>query len=550
VAAARLVAPPPDLCDKRPEVPAAVARIIQKCMARKREDRYPSATEVATSLASMALPASEASEIGATGLPPAVRSIAPAPAPTGSQSKTVAVLPLRNAGTPEDDYLADGLTDDLIDTLSMGKDLRVRARGAVMRYKGIENDPREIGRELDVQVVADGSVRRAGEHLRVTVRLVSVEDGFQLWAKRFDRKVADVLSIGDEAANAICDALTLSWQAPARSAPTDPEAIDLYLRGRAEYHRAWRDHNEKAIELFELALARASNDPQILTGLALALCRRVSYDETASDASARALDLASRALSMSPNRPDARVAIAMVHLNEGDGEAAARELRKALALAPQSPDANDLAGRILGEVGRPEEAIERLELALAAEPERVALKHETARLLALLGRREQADRTFAVVPDDSHASLYWVARFRYVMWKRDKAEAESLLPVVSGASFESRAAAIVMFSITAYGMVPPEAIHALDGFAASGRTKRRRSFFRQLKSEVLAYVGRGEEMFTALAEAEEAGLYDVVWMDRCPLFDPYRADARFGAIRTKVAARAAGILATLLSPTR
>src|SRR4029077_3053427 len=110
-------------------------------------------------------------------------------------AKRVAVLPFRNAGPPEQDYLADGLTEDLIDLLSISPGRRVRSRGVVMRFKGSDRDPREVGRELDVQVVVEGTVRRATGLLRISARLVSVADGFQLWAKRFDRPEAELLAI-------------------------------------------------------------------------------------------------------------------------------------------------------------------------------------------------------------------------------------------------------------------------------------------------------------------------------------------------------------------
>src|SRR5262249_15177699 len=154
----------------------------------------------------------------------------------------------------------------------------VRSRGAVMRFKGVDRDPRDTGRDLDVQVVADGSVRCHGDVLRVSVRLVSVADGFQLWAKRFERPRDELLRRGDEAAPARAAALTFSLAAPSRATPTDPVALDLYLRARHEYHKAWQDAINRSIPLFEDALSRAPRDPQIMTGLAMALCRRFAFD--------------------------------------------------------------------------------------------------------------------------------------------------------------------------------------------------------------------------------------------------------------------------------
>ena len=311
VAAMRLVRPPPDPRAKRDDIPDAIGRVVMRCMARAREDRYATAMEAAAAFGSITLPASV----------PVARASSPArlgfPAPmqdTGASGlKSVAVLPFRNGGA-EDDYLADGLTEDLIDTLSMGKGLRVRSRGAVMRFKGVDRDPREVGRELAVQVVVEGSVRRSGERLRVSVRLVSVADGFQLYAKRFDCAAGEVLAIGDQAANAIAEALTLSWQAPARDAPTDPAAIDLYLRARHEYHKGFTDSTKVAVDLFRQALVHAPSDPTIASGLAMALARRFAFDLDADGFVDEALACADRALAVAPHLGEARVALGTLRL--------------------------------------------------------------------------------------------------------------------------------------------------------------------------------------------------------------------------------------------
>ena len=144
-----------------------------------------------------------------------------------------------NLGSPDDAYLAQTLTDDLIDLLSVVPELRVRPRGQTARFDTRHQDVREAGRALDVDVVVDGSVRRVDDVLRVSVRLVTVEDGFQLWARRFDRAPADVLSVGDDAASAIARALATERTAEARPAPVDPIAQDLYLRGRFLIQGGW-----------------------------------------------------------------------------------------------------------------------------------------------------------------------------------------------------------------------------------------------------------------------------------------------------------------------
>src|SRR5262249_729264 len=140
-----------------------------------------------------------------------------------------AVLPFVNLSGADDAYVADSVTEELIDKLSMTSGLRVRPRGVTARYAGRGTDAREVGRELDVQVVCSGSVVKRDERLVVTVRLVCVSDGFQLWAKRFDRRAEDFFAVTDEATHAIADALLAKCAPAPRRRPADPLALELYL---------------------------------------------------------------------------------------------------------------------------------------------------------------------------------------------------------------------------------------------------------------------------------------------------------------------------------
>jgi TolB-like protein len=519
-------------------------------MDRSRNDRYASADAVAEAFDALTLPATSTQTPTSPTL--VVRSRPPPPpgpsTPT-MDAKTVAVLPLRNAGPVEDEYLADGLTDDLIDTLSMGKGLRVRGRGAVWRFRGTEHDPREVGRELDVQVVVDGSVRRTGDQLRVSVHVVTVSDGFQLWAKRFDRPVADLLKIGDEVASAICEALVLKWQAPSRELDLDPIAMDLLLRARFEYHQMWRDSNNRAVMFLEQARARAPSSPDILNALGIALCRRFAFDDLADDAVEQALHVAAESLALAPGRGEPHVVMASVRLNMGESVAGARELRRALALAPRSADANELYGRVMCEAGRPDEGIACGQLAMTLEPGLEGLRYETARVRALQGRWEEADAIFAQLPEGSLTNIYWISRWRVVLWKGDRALAESLLAYVAHSSFPIKQAVTGMLTVAATGKVSPESLLELDARANVGRARRRRAFFRQLKAEILAYTGDPDGSLQAMTESEQAGLFDIYWLDHCPVFASMRGEARFEALRDKVRERAAEVLTALTSPT-
>ena len=537
IAAARLTQPPPSPRAVRPGLPHAVADVVVKCMARKPADRYAAIEDVARAL-DAALAGYETSR---PMTPPKIERVEP-------EAKAVAVLPFRNSGKPEDDYLAEGLTDDLIDALSMTRGLRVRARGAVMQYKGVDRDPRDTGRELDVQVVVDGSVRKVGGQLRINARLVSVADGFQLWAKRFDTPEKDFLSVGDEAANAIAQALTVERAAPAREAPTDPIAIDLYLRARHEYNKGWIPNVQKAIDLFEQALARAPDDPTILSGYALAQLRKFANDLDGTDESGEiGRKAAERALAIAPHLGEPRVALANLALNLGDAVGAATAVREALAVAPGSADVHDLRGRLLVEAGEPEEGLVALRTAMAIEPYGGRAKSDMVRVLALLGQWQAVEAALSGwISLTDNANFFWFVSARLAMWKRDAAWAKRIREATTLLDFPLRGPVIEFSTLIADGVLTEGLMAmAVDWGKMSSRAVRRPMFFQQLSAEVMAFSGNDEASLAAIEAADALGLIDVVWADRCPLLEDVRKTPRFMAARARIAARAAAVVAAL-----
>jgi serine/threonine-protein kinase len=535
IAAKRLVLPPPDPRAKCADLPDAVARIVMRCMARRAPDRFAGASEVSAALAGLTLPASGA----ASGVPSAPARVLDAPE---SGAKTVAVLPFRNAGPSADDYLADGVTDDLIDSLSMASGLRVRSRGVVMGLKGIDRDPRELGAELGVQVVVEGSVRRAGDQLRVHARIVSVADGFQLWAKRFDRSAGDLLSVGDETASAVAEALTVGAVAPARVPPTDPVAIDLYLRARHEYHKGWRANALLSVDLFKQALERAPSDPTILAGYSMALMRSFSFDESVDPGAEGARRAAEQALAAAPHLGEPHVALATYGYNVGRASDAAREVARALANAPALADAHDACGKLLVEAGAPEEGIERLRVAIASEPRLMGARYAVGRTHALLGRRDASDEEFREEPADAGlANLYWFTRARIALWYAEKDRAREWLVRLSAREAVPPGVLSVLRLVLGEPVSKLERSHVDAQASAPGLLVRRRAFFNQLKAEIHMCTGEEDAALSALEAADAASLLDVTWLDCCPLFGPVRQSPRFRRVHAGVAERAAEV---------
>ncbi len=537
VAAARLTIAPPDPRRKRNDVPDDLAEVALMCMARERSLRFASAEKVAAALADVAAQIDPAT--GRTRLP---RRPSSSP-PHREIEKLVAVLPFVNKGDPEDEYLADAFTEDLIEALAATKGLRVTPLGASMALRASQGDPRDRGRELGVQVVVEGGLRRSGDLIRFSARLVSVSDGFQLWTRRYERAAADLLVVADEAASAIAESLTVRRLLPPREAAADPVALDLYLRARHAYHQGWTSNMQRATALFEEALKRQPNDPRILAGYALAQMRRLGNEETSEGIAHVALRAAERARAVAPTAGEPLVALAAYHLVMGDYRAAAREVNGALRRAPSLPDVHDLCGRILVEVGRPEEGLAFLERALLLEPRIGRARGDIARVSALREDWAKVEPLYASTPqDETEQNGVWFLRARIAMWRGDAAWA-GRAPSEMPPSLALRAPIEGVCTVITTRVLPASLLALIDSLGkVTGRVRRRPVFFRQLKAEVLAAVGDDAGALAAIADATTLGLIDVVWLDHCPLFRGVRGARQFVDARAAVAQRASLVL--------
>ncbi len=529
VAAGRLTRPPPDPCLKRPELPRVIGDLVMKCMARDREQRFASAREVSAAFESAHLPT--------RGLQLPVRAGLPEAPADGA--KAVAVLPFRNNGPSEDAYLADALSDDLIDALSMTPGLRVVSRGSVERFREGNHDAREVGRDLRVQVVVEGSLRRAGGQLRVSARLVHVVDGFQLWARRFDRPEAEALAISDEAAGAIAEALAVRRAAAARGSGADPRATDLYLRARQLFHRSSHKEVVKAVDLFEEALKIAPEDPMILGAHARALVRIFMVEaeqRNADELASKVREVAERALAIAPNLPEPRSALAYLKWLVGDATGCARDLREALRLAPSTLELNELCGRILIELGEIDRGVARLRGALAFEPNLGLARVDVARGLLLKDDWSSFDAIvegFLSGDGDSLPSLLFITRFS--MWRRDA----RVVPVVRARRPAFlRPQLLVLLDILETGAMTREVAETLSTLDATSHSRRFKAFLNQMATEAFAFVGDEERGKASLGRSDACALLDLAWMDRCPLLAAWRDRDWFLDVRGHVAARA------------
>ena len=568
-AAARLLRPPPDPRTRRPGLPDAIAQVILRCMAKSQQDRYPTAADLASAVGDAIRTATGSFELvpmpasARSGKPPGPITVSGpltsafekgerrestptlsgslSPAADSAAQHSIAVLPFRNQGPAEDAYLADGLTDDLIDGLSMIPSLRVRSRGAVMAQLRTINkdvpDPAELGQALGVEVLVDGAVRRAGSALRISARLLS-RDGTQLWAQRLDRPAADALAVSDEVAQALVGALLNGQAMPQRAVMKDADAVDLYLRGRALYGAAGPDNLAEAIKLFERALALRPEDPMLLCANAMARAKLWFFD-TAAEQGALARTAAERAITLAPERPESHLAMAMVCFYAGDAAGSLRHAKATLQRQPNQAEALDLVGRVLAETGPVSSAMRYMERAY--ELDALAMRRsfmDRARIKVLTATWAESE---ALLDEAQRAGLsaaaVWFTRSRLAGWIADPQLAKTMLehPDITSGKYP-RVQSILR-------LIMGDSNQNLDAiftgtFGSDQSSPRSRAYFFQLKTEVECLHGHTDAAIRALARSVDAGLFDLVWVDHCPLLSGLRKDLRYQALRKIIAERA------------
>ncbi|HEX7122101.1 MAG TPA: protein kinase, partial [Gemmatimonadaceae bacterium] len=450
----------------------------------------------------------------------------PGPPPT-----SLAVLPLVNVGNdPSNAYLADGITEDLLNVLAQVPGLRVAARTSSFAFRE-GGDVRAIGEQLDVRYLLEGSVQRAADRLRVGVRLVDAADGAPIWSRDYDRVVQDLFVVEDEISREVAAALRVRVLgigdriATAERAP-DLETHDLYLRGRYAWNRRTEEGFNEAVGWFQAAIARDSTYAAAWAGLADAYRLLGTYGFLPGSEGFAAAEMAARrAVALAPRSAAARAALAgsLGQRSAADAEPA---FRTALELDPNHADARHWYAFFLAIEGRRAEALEQIAKARALEPLSSSIRATEARLLLYAGEVERAVASLEEgLRSDSTMPWMWYA-----------------LAVAYG--MEERVDEAIRAAQRAIALVPdePRLTSTLSALlAAAGDTIGARSIAERVRRlggrESVAY-GLAVA-FAALGEADSAfaWLHRVPWNSEYtfslradPLLAPLRSDARYRAL--------------------
>jgi TolB-like protein/lipoprotein NlpI len=289
--------------------------------------------------------------------------------------KSIAVLPFENATRNADtEYLSDGISEALINSLSELQQLKVIARSTAFRYKGKQVDPQAVGRELKVRTVLMGVVRQLGDRLNVQVDLVDAMTGAQLWGEEYERKLADLLAVKQALVREVTEKLRLKLtgeqqQRLTQRDTTNPEAYQFYLRGRYYWNKRTAENLKKAIEQFQQAADKDPNYALAYVGLADCYLLLEDYAGTpASETFPKAKAFAQRALQLDSSLAEAHTSLAYVYSNLWQWEQAEEEFKRSIKLNPNYSTAHHWYSIYLLDLGRNDEAMAEIKRAHELDP--------------------------------------------------------------------------------------------------------------------------------------------------------------------------------------
>jgi TolB-like protein len=336
--------------------------------------------------------------------------------------KSVAVLPFVNMSSdPEQEYFSDGLSEELLNRLAKNDQLHVAARTSAFQFKGQNLDIADIGRQLNVAHVLEGSVRKSGSRLRITAQLIQVDNGFHLWSETYERELDDVFAIQDDISAAISKALetelNATGQSPDSERPTgNLEAYNLYLQARYLLALRGDENMRKADRLFNKAVALDPDFVSAWSGMAFNSSLLYSYSPSVSleESHVKTMNAAQRAIDLDPDNSEAYTAIGQSLSNTWDWKEAQTSFERAYELGRNDIGVLNLYGDFVWQVGDIDRAIELKRQAINLDPLSGVLTGDLAEMLAEAGQLEEAlvagERGVMLNPESFHriSSLFSV----------------------------------------------------------------------------------------------------------------------------------------------
>jgi TolB-like protein/Tfp pilus assembly protein PilF len=553
---------PAGISAARPDIPPAFERIVRRCLEKAPEQRFQSARDLAFALSETVSsptappPARErvrprgkllftaAAGIltaAAVALFLAVRdggSSARALARAGHPIVSLAVLPLQNLSRdPEQEYFSDGMTDELITNLARIGALRVISRTSAMSYKGTKKPLSAVARELGVDAIIEGSVMRSGEKVRITAQLIHGATDRHLWAESYQRDLRDVLSMQSEVARVIAGeiAAKITPQEEKRLAaarPVNPEAHELYLKGRYELNKQTEASLRKAIEDFRKAIEKDPGFAPAYAGLADSYSFLRSTYAAPKDVMPQAREAARKALELDDTLAEAHVSMGLtLFFYDFDWAGAEKELKRAIGLKPNLADAHDAYATFLAGMNRSAEAVAEIERARRLDPLSLLILSDAAWVFYCVRQYDRAiEESRKAIELDPN---FWPGHtFLGLAYEKMGRFSEAVAELEKARKLDD--------SPTIYEMLG-------GAYAAWGKKEEAKKVLTELTERssrryvcpyevATIYAGLGERdaAFEWLGKAVEARADCVPWIKPDPKIDPLRSDPRYAALLRRV----------------
>jgi TolB-like protein/DNA-binding winged helix-turn-helix (wHTH) protein/Flp pilus assembly protein TadD len=452
----------------------------------------------------------------------------------GETIDSVAVLPFVNAsGDPNAEYLSDGITESLINSLSQLPNLKVMSRDSAFRFKGKETDPQTVGRELGVRAIFKGKVTRRGDTLSIRAELIDVRDSSHMWGQQYDRKLADMDALREEIAGEMASALRIRLTGAdekrlAKSYTTNPEAYQDYLKGRYWWNKSTEEGFNKGIEYFQQAIAKDPTYALAYSGLADSYSSLADFGLIpAKEGYLRSKDAALKAVELDDTLAEAHGSLALIKSSyDWDWSGADKEIRRAIELNPSYADAHRLRAEVLWQTGRLYEAIAESKRNLELDPISLGNNVDLGVEYFLARQYDQVitQERKVLELDPNYADAYY---FRGIAYLKKSMNNEGMADLEKGVAIASDSE--VALTGLGYGYAVTgrraEAHRVLDKLNELSKHKSVSPIWRV---KIYAGLVDKDKAFEWLEKAyEDHSIVSVGYIKTNPMFDPLRTDPRF-----------------------
>jgi len=516
------------------QISGDLSGLILKCMEKKKENRYQKVEEILSELIKI--------EKGI----PTTKKVLPKKKPEEEKmaemkrKRSIAVLPFADLSPKKDqEFFCDGMTDAIIGKLSQLEKLKVISRTSVMRYKKEDKDIKEIGEELDVVTILEGTIQKEKDRIRIRAQLINVEDGFHLWAEIYDRTLESVFDMQDEISQAIVGKMKIKLVGEEKALlvkryTENVEVYGLYLKGRHFWNKRSEAGLKKSIEYFEQAIEADPNYALAYAGLADAYNMLVGYGLLPpKEAFSKAKSAAIKALEIDDTLAEAHASLALIkQVYDYDWSGSEREFKRAIELNPNYAVAHQWYGILLRDMGRFDEGLEEIRMAKELDPLSLPINTDLGEIFYHSRQFDQAiEQCKKTIEID--ANFHWAhavlgkTYLQKSMFKEAIAELKKAVSLLAG-SAEYLAGLALAYALAGKKDKALEILEEIN--------KRLKQTYVSWFEIALAYAGlkKNNKAFECLEKAYEERSFEMKSVKIEPVLDSLRPDPRFTALLKKM----------------